>query len=551
MIPSKRANPSPLFLTYENTHLYLTIKGNTYALRSLSHPVPLFQLEAPLVWIQGMMTDPQTVHLTYLKANGELSYTVIPPTGNPQTTTLDKLNVRSNRYTRPTLLVIDDKVHIFYGYSYQGIAGMWVIEHRFWDGKSWRTARLGESFHPQEPLYTIAVDQEKNIHFLCMTFQGRQSILFANRFHGVFHLWGNPIETMKLSGEVVDMTAIMTSDNIHHLFWVNKNLNGMFELRWAQRPNAADLSSTWTTAPAPIRNFEGPWKHVSIIELNGCLWLLAHAKEENLMLYEGQGWKFVSKTSSSGRPLQWTRTTAQGFQSTLWLEDQNSIHFPLFSKEIGLQNYASITPSISQLRPESPPFPDVPPTELEIQNLLTHPELSHLLEHPYFKDKYQSFHSDTFQPTASQVKISQASVSQVKLSPEPTRQEEIPILTPSQTIVPEIEEEVIPTDPESASDPESPAISESPGIPESPAAPESPVTPTLNEYITPILQSMETLGQENRSLTQMIEALLSKFDQSIQSIEKLEQQIKSWNISQTTTKDSDNKERGFFGRWFS
>lgn len=544
MIPTTKATtPSSLLLTYENINWCLTVEGNTYTLINPSEPVPIFQVQEPLIWIQGMMTSAQTAHLTYLKSNGELCYTVVSPIGGSQTTTLDKLEVRSTRYIRPVLLIVDDKVHIFYGYSYQGIADMWVIEHRFWNGKTWRTARLGESFHPKEPLYHISVDEQKNIHFLSMTFQGRQSLMFSNRFHGVFHLWGEPVETMKFSGEVVDMTAVMTSDNVYHLFWVLKNLNGVFELRWAQRPNACDFTSTWTTAPAPIRNFQGPWKRISIIELNGCLWLLAHAKEKNLMLYEGQGWKFVGTSSSPDRPLLWTRTTSKGFQSAPWLQDQSSKYSPFFAKEIGLQIHTAQTPEIPQHQLVYQP----PPTELEIQNIISHPELHYLLDHPHFKDKYLKYVQATTHPAeisphttvpTTQVNIPHIVVPNLEGAIPPlltNSQDALPQLPDSLDTIPQLDDfqEDIPPLTDSLfgisvfSDPQEfiPQVEEDPVS----TTPVDRTALAIQEYMTPILQTMETL---------------------IHSFEKLEQQLKSWQVSQITSTNMDNKGRRLLRRWF-
>ena len=120
---------------------------------------PLYQLQEPLLLIQGMAASAQQVHLVMIKANGDLCYTLINGSGQNQTTVLDKLEVRTTRYRRLLLFPLGKTVHIFYAYSHQSIANLWRIEHKFWNGKTWRSVNLGEVFHSREPLYDIVLDR--------------------------------------------------------------------------------------------------------------------------------------------------------------------------------------------------------------------------------------------------------------------------------------------------------------------------------------------------------------------------------------------------------
>jgi glycosyltransferase involved in cell wall biosynthesis len=79
-----------------------------------------------------------------IKANGDLCYTLINGSEQAQTTILAKLDVRSNRYRRLLLFPLGKTVHIFYAYAHQAIPDLWRIEHRLWNGKSWRSVNLGE-----------------------------------------------------------------------------------------------------------------------------------------------------------------------------------------------------------------------------------------------------------------------------------------------------------------------------------------------------------------------------------------------------------------------
>ena len=331
-----RTTLTPLLLTYKNDSMYLHIDPEGCALFGEDSLEPLYRTQEPLLLAQGIMTDPKTVHLVVLKTNGELCYTLISDSGTPQTSLLARLDVRATRYRRLFLFPKGKQIHIFYAYSNQAIPDLWRIEHRFWDGASWRSVHMGEVVHPREPLYHVNLDSQGNIHFLTMTFQGRHSLLFTNRFNGTFHIWGSPTETLKISGEVVDMTALMTSDNVHHLFWAVKTPAGQFELRWAQQTDALELASTWHPSPAPIKIFNAPFKSIGALEMNGILWLLAHTGEEVLMLNDGKGWKSVSTHTSLNRPLQWVHKGEKNYCQTYWLEDQVVKRAPAYYQELGL-----------------------------------------------------------------------------------------------------------------------------------------------------------------------------------------------------------------------
>lgn len=339
-----RTTTTPLLLTYENEAMYLHIDPQGCALFCQDSPEPLYQSKEPLLLAQGIMTDHETVHLVILKANGELCYSLISRSGTPQTSLLAKLDVRSTKYRRVFLFPQGKMIHIFYGYAHQSIPGLWRIEHRFWDGTSWHSVRMGEVVHPREPLYHVNLDSQGNIHILTMTFQGSHSLFFTNRFNGTFHIWGTPTETLKISGEVIDMAAFMTSDNVQYLFWVTKTIKGQFELRSAQQTGAHVLTSLWHPSPAPIKTLSSPSKGIGVIELNGVIWLLAHTNEEILMQNDGIGWKFIASHTPFHRSIQWVHKGSRNNHQTYWLEDQTERRAPAYYRELGFNLKKQNTP---------------------------------------------------------------------------------------------------------------------------------------------------------------------------------------------------------------
>ena len=368
MLAFLRTPLTPLLLTFDNESMYLHIDPQGCALYSADCPEPFYQIREPILLAHGIMTDRKTVHLVILKKNGELCYTLISGSSTPNTTLIAKLDVRGLKYRRLFLFPQGKIIHIFYAHAHQSIRDLWHIEHCYWDSASWHSTHMGEVVHPREPLYHVNLDSEGDLHLLTITFQGQHSLLFTNRFNGTFHIWGSPTESLKISGEVIDMAAIMTSDNVHYLYWVIKSSNGKFEIRWAQQTNAHELMNAWHPSPAPIKTFSAPWKSLGALEINGVLWLLAHTGEEVLMRNDGNGWKLISSHTPFSHPIKWVHKGTRDFHQTYWLEDQAEKRAPAFYHELGfaIHQEALPVPTPSQTSPPIltngiPPVPDFYP----------------------------------------------------------------------------------------------------------------------------------------------------------------------------------------------
>jgi len=386
--PSKNTL-TPLLLTYDNDSMYLHIDPQGCALFGEDNSEPFYRLQEPLLLAHGIMTDCKTVHLVVLKKNGELCYTLISETSTPQTMLIAKLDVRSLRYRRLFLFQQGKIIHIFYAHTHQAIRDLWRIEHRYWNGSSWHSVHMGDVVHPREPLYHVNLDNQGNLHLLTITFQGQHSLLYSNRFNGTFHIWGSPTETLKIPGEVVDMASLMTSDNVHHLYWVVKAPNGQFEIRWAQQTDAHELSSTWHPSPAPIKTFNPPWKGIGALENNGVVWLLAHTGEEVLMQNDGKGWKLISSHNPLHHPLIWVHKGKKNFHQTYWVEDQAERRAPAYHRELGFilkkatapipTPYQTFQPILSHAIPPVPAYypdltaissPQSPLEEIEVLDVI-------------------------------------------------------------------------------------------------------------------------------------------------------------------------------------
>jgi hypothetical protein len=464
-----RTTLTPLLLTYDNESMYLHIDPQGCALFGEDSQEPFYRIQEPLLLAHGIMTDANTVHLVVLKTSGELCYTLISGSSTPQTTLIAKLDVRALRYQRLFLFPQGKIIHIFYAHTHQAIRDLWRIEHCYWDGTSWHSVHLGEVVHPREPLYHVNLDSKGDLHLLTITFQGRYSLLYTNRFNGTFHIWGSPAETLKISGEVVDIAAFMTSDNVHHLYWVVKSPSGQFEIRFAQQTDAHELASTWHQAPAPIKTLSAPWKSLGALEINGVLWLLAHTEEEVLMRNDGNGWKLISTHTPFRHAFKWVHKGKRNFHQTYWLEDQAEPHAPAFYRELGFTikkkavpvstPFQTALPIVTQAIPPVPAF---------------YPELTSLTPTP----------PTSITGTETNYEIS--------MSPSPIEVDEAPV---------------------------TPEVLDTPDTPESPS---ENVLQSLslkeNVQLESLISTVAHLEQENTNLSHTLHSMLSKFDQILGAI---------------------------------
>lgn len=527
---------TPLLLTYESESTYLHIDSQGCALFNANNPAPSYRIQEPLLLVHGIMTDSKTVHLVILKSSGDLCYTLISGTNTPQTTLIAKLDVRGTRYRRLFLFPQGKVIHIFYASTHQSIPELWRIEHRFWNGNSWHSNHMGEVVHPREPLYHVNLDSQGNLHLCTVTFQGRYSLLFTNRFNGTFHIWGSPTETMKIPGEVIDMAALMTTDNVHHLFWVVKTPTGQFELRSAQQLDAHDLSSIWHPSPAPIKTFNSPCKNIGALEIGGVLWLLVSTGEETLLQNDGKGWKALASYTPNNKILQWVHNSRKYFHQTYWLENRMMRHAPAYYRELGFM--------VNNIQP-SPPSP-----YYAIPNQANSP-ISPLTPNPppvpaFYPDQPSSY-SDSLPNTPSTINLREInSPNQLDASPLPDviKVPEIPQPTSELTEIPKtIETPEIPETPITLETPNSAEVlnqietadttetipvsepSEKPEALEEARVSGNPSAEVLQsmpnkepDQLQSLIQTVAHLEQENTLLSLAVQNMISKFDQVLEVI---------------------------------
>ena len=566
-----RTTLTPLLLTYDNESMYLHIDPQGCALFGEDSPEPFYRIQEPLLLAHGIMTDAKTVHLVVLKTSGELCYTLISGPSTPQTTLIAKLDVRALRYRRLFLFPQGKIIHIFYAHAHQAIPDLWRIEHRYWDGSSWHSVHLGEVVHPREPLYHVNLDSQGDLHLLTITFQGRHSLLYTNRFNGTFHIWGSPAETLKISGEVVDIAALMTSDNVHHLYWVVKAPNGQFEIRWAQQTDAHELSSTWHPSPAPIKTLSPPWKSIGALEINGVLWLLAHTGEEVLMQNDGKGWKLISSHTPFHNPFKWVHKGRRNFHQTYWLEDQAERRAPAFYRELGFTikkgatsvptPFQTTLPILTHAIPPVPAFypdlisPDLPPptsitvntsapftdeisstpSPIEVDEA---PEVLDVLEAP---DTPESPSEDVLQslPVKENVELERLITTVAQLEQENTN-----LSLVLQTMLSKFDQ-ILGAISDNVSQAKQPKKSkQKPSHPEESEHPQT-ILDTSFEEPDPVKEAMSNLEKETKSLSQVLRVMLVKQEQSDSSLENLGIQISQL---QEEKKGIKNK-GGFWNKW--
>lgn len=327
-------------------------------LSSTSTGVLLFEVKEPLLLVQGISEGANQIHLAYLKATGELCYSIIHTTGEQQTTTLGRLDTRTNRYDRLILLPVDKVIHIFYATSHLALPDVWRVTHLFWNGQMWRSAQLGEVVHPRHPLYHVLIDSKLNLHVLMMTFMGNRSVLMSSFFNGNFHVWSKRQEILSIPREVIDMAALITPQNTGYLFWAAKQPGtDKFEIGLALQPQVYDFASAWQLEPNPAINIEGPWKGLGALYSEGILSLLINANQVRLLQLNKLNWNFTSSLASTDSPLQIVQKTQSVINYTTWLNTGSKTSTPLFAREIGLAFISNIPTPVGTL--ESPSSPSI------------------------------------------------------------------------------------------------------------------------------------------------------------------------------------------------
>lgn len=527
-----RTTLTPLLLTYDNVSMYLHIDHQECALFGVDSPEPFYRIREPLLLAHGIMTDAKTVHLVVLKTSGELCYTLISGSSTPQTTLIAQLDVRATRYRRLFLFPQGKKIHIFYASTHHAIPDVWHIEHRLWNGSSWLSTRMGEVVNPREPLYHVNLDSQGNLHFLTVTFQGRYSLLFTNRFNGTFNIWGSPAETLKIPGEIADIAALMTSDNVHHLYWIVKTPTGQFELRSAQQNDSHELSSTWHPAPAPIKTFNVPCKNIGALEINGVLWLLASTGEEILMLNNGNGWRLISSNPALHQPLLWVHKSRRNFHQTYWLEDQAQRHAPAFFRELGFTIIQKVTLAPTPFHTTQPILnQDIPPVPAFYPGQISSDPTS----------PTSVTGSELVQPKLNiETPVQESTIEAGCEAPLPlevgdSRLSEAELSTPALIEVDVIPEVI-----------EVPDTLDTPAIPDTPENSSKDVLLSMpmkeNVELERLITSVAQLEQENTKLSVVLQTMLSKFDQILGAISDNVSQPKQTRKSKLKTSHPQESE---------
>lgn len=334
-------------------------KGMTVS--STSSDLILFELKEPILLAQGIAEGAHQIHIAYLKATGELCYTIISTTGEHHTTTLGKLDTKANRYDRLLLLPVNKVIHIFYATSHLGLPDVWRVTHLLWNGQTWKSAQIGEVVHPRHPLYHILIDSKSNLHAFMMTFSGNRSVLMSSFFNGTFHVWSKRQETLSIPREVIDMAALMTPQNTGYIFWAAKQPGtDKFEVGLATQPRVYDFMSAWQIETNPAVNIGGPWKGLGAIHSEGVLSLLINADQERLIQFNNQNWNFSSSLPPQHSPLQIVQKSESVINYTNWLSHGDPVATPLFAHEIRIPVVSKIL-----IPEESLESPLIPPTEDE------------------------------------------------------------------------------------------------------------------------------------------------------------------------------------------
>lgn len=327
--------PSRSLLINQSSSFFLDTTSEGIVLFSAQHKSPLFELKEPILLAQGIAESQNQIHLAYLKATGELCYTIISPTGEHHTNSLGRLDTRNNRYARLILLPLDKVIHIFYATSHLSLPDVWRITHLLWNGQTWKSAQLGEVVHPRSPVYHVLLDSKLNLHLLMMTFLGNRSVLLTNFFNGTYHIWAQRKEALSIPREVFDMTALILPGDRGYLSWGSKQPGtDKFEIGFALHRNLCDFGSTWRIDGNSLKEISGPWKGFGVLQSEGNLVMLINSDREQLFQFNQHRWSLVSSSPPKHLSSYLVQKTEFGINHTEWLVDAENVYVPLFLDQI-------------------------------------------------------------------------------------------------------------------------------------------------------------------------------------------------------------------------
>lgn len=197
------------------------------------------------------LVDFYTVHLVYLLKGGEFIYSIYKD--NSWTKALiGKFDTLSNYYAQLEILLINNKLHIFYSFANYINSNIFTLHHVIYNNKidqgnniiRYISKKSRDSFNTKK-------DSNGNIHLLYNTIVGNFSSINYTHYNPFSNRWlANPIKLSK-DGTLSESPHIFvdSKDNVHS-FWWEKTSKG-YDLKYNRMSSIGKEKFKWVEIKIP------------------------------------------------------------------------------------------------------------------------------------------------------------------------------------------------------------------------------------------------------------------------------------------------------------
>ena len=229
-----------------------------------------------------------STHLVYLQKNGALNY-VLFKDGKINESLIGNFDTRSNSYNQIEILMIKDRINIFYSYSNVINANIYTIHHVIINGKDQEKYNIIRYVSKKkEKSFSVSNDSSGNIHLLYNTVSESFSHIYYTYFNPYKNQWLNSPTKLSSSDTISKNPTIMvdSKENIHCIFWDLKNES--YSLRIKRMAQVGKDVYKWLDIKTPRVIEDSPM--ISISEKNHIIYI---ETDNFILLSEDYGLTYV------------------------------------------------------------------------------------------------------------------------------------------------------------------------------------------------------------------------------------------------------------------
>lgn len=210
-------------------------------------------------------------HLVYLQRNGDLNYIVFKEQGKSESK-IAKFDIVSNNYYQISILIVKDKLNIFYAYSNKINSSIYALHHVMLNSNNQEMYNIVR-FVSQKNNRSFVVDSDSsgNLHIFYNTTSESYSYIFYTYFNPYKNQWlQNPVMLSKPEKKCEYPSILIDSRDSIHSTWWEKTSNG-YVLKYKKMNQTGKNLYKWIEINIPTIVQEYP--EVTIYEEENMLYI--------------------------------------------------------------------------------------------------------------------------------------------------------------------------------------------------------------------------------------------------------------------------------------